>query len=257
MIGLLANHGSASRQPYWSPWPPPSVAMSWPGKPSSPTTPRSSCRHPAPAGPRPPASGPMSATSDPLRGLLAASLPGIGSKASWPSMVGCRSTGRPVRVHDRPQGPAPRRTSGRLSRLGPCRRLFGLQRTLSQGRDPRGRLPRPHPAQVRRHRPKSGIADRRGGHQAHRRALWRRETGARRAAREARRTSPGVLEANPRRVGNVVAKPAAAHLRQVRARQGDPLRPDPPEKAATLSRPRPARSRQQLRRTRHEIRGQR
>jgi len=34
----------------------------------------------------------------PLRGLLAASLPEIGSKASWPSMVGCRSTGGLVHV---------------------------------------------------------------------------------------------------------------------------------------------------------------
>jgi len=36
--GLLANHGWASPQACWSPWPTPSAAMSWPDKPSSPTT---------------------------------------------------------------------------------------------------------------------------------------------------------------------------------------------------------------------------
>ena len=46
-------------------------------------------------------------------------------------------------------------------------------------RRPRGRLPGPHPAQVRRRLPGRRLAHRRGGHQAHRRALRRREGGPR------------------------------------------------------------------------------
>ena len=98
----------------------------------------------------------------------------------------------------RSQGRASRQPPGRLPRLDACRRLCRLQRALSVRRRPRGRLPGPHPAQVRRRLPGRRLAHRRGGHQAHRRALRRREGGARPPARRAGAAPAGARQADRR-----------------------------------------------------------
>ena len=97
--------------------------------------------------------------------------------APGPPVVRRRSASRLVSVHHRPQGSASSPASRALPGLGPCRRLFGVQRTISLGQCTRGRLLGPHPTQVRRCVSVRELGHRRGGHQADCRAPRERNPG--------------------------------------------------------------------------------
>ena len=135
------------------------------------------------------------------------------------------------------KGQHPAEHLARLRGLDACRRLFRLQRALPFRRHPRGGVHGPYPAQVRRCLPGRGLGHRRGGDQADRRSLCRREGWPRPTARRAGAAAAGPSQADPRRPGELAADPAAADLRQVRACQGHPLRPEPLQEAPALSRP--------------------
>ena len=104
---------------------------------------------------------------------------------------GARAAGGMVSLLGRPEGAASEGSPRPLPRLDACRRLRRLRGPLPLRRDPRSRLHGPCPAQVRRHPSIAGLADRRGGHPAHRPALRRREGGPRLPARSPGGAPPG------------------------------------------------------------------
>ena len=82
--------------------------------------------------------------TSPLRGLLTASLPGIGSKASWPSMASVRSSGADLSCDDRPAGPV-RPFARRRCASRPHADTLSVRRDGYHGQDqPLRRRARPH-----------------------------------------------------------------------------------------------------------------
>ncbi len=82
----------------------------------------------------------------------------------------------------------------------------GFNELYRSGGVPRGRLPSAHPAQVRRRLSGRRLAHRRGGHQAHRRALRRREGGTPPATRRAG-LATGVVHTAPGPIVNFGPSP--------------------------------------------------